>query len=677
MAEAFNSFAEWFARIFTIPWWALLLALGGLGILYRLYRVLTADQREVARRYLLVEDLRKFINEAERANVEMAQSLREMRLREHAQRHVERMPVGTLEGKRVGIGQQTIAALRSAGFAQLGDVLRRDARQTRNVGDQRRDAVLQFITVEAEAAYHKLKEGGDIPLDPEVEEKYQLALAELGVQNQRLENDLEGLAPAADEFRAYEQASNQRTTKQRLREWLRSPFDDLSRHPVRVGRGFIVAVLFVMIASGLPFAAIGWGVQADACGPAAFGAGFFALVFYFAVYIFASERAATFGTRSLDATNFQEQRLQFLGLTMALTQGIAPPEVRMTDEDTGDTRGGRSGPSLISMPSSKVKQLARHGTQDEVAFLLAHEVGRLSGDHQRVISTVGSLMRPFGALSNMALSFVAYLAASVVALFTTRQTFGSLMLVLLAGFLLLGLFPVLAAVVLVYVAVSAVRVTLASQSVFDADRTARELTSDDAMKNTMETLHARGYASETGAEAGARGLIIKPEDQSVRAILKRKLKRGVAFVAKNEPGRRARLSVFDRRGVSVGYVAASVARSLFVLGCAWSGLYVAAAQVRFVSELYPTHAHQSAPGASPVAAAPVVPVRAWFERTVRVRGAARCQLRHAPAATGRPAGTVADGAPATVRPSNVAGWLELRRDGQTSYIADGCIANAP
>lgn len=679
MREAARSFDAWFEGATGAPWWLLTVVLFAVGMTYRVYRVLTAEQREAVRRHQLLSELREFIGGSQRANVERARALYEEKMRKHARLYVRSFDVSALK-EVSGIGPATVQALQQAGYESLQDVQDNDIRGVRMIGQAKYQSALAYMARAEHAAYQGLMEGSDdVPLEPETEAVYSLAIEKLGVRNQRLEEDRDGLQPADDELAKYEADIATRTNETRLREWLESPLRELRADPMRPARFGLLALLFTLICGALPLVALGTGTNADLASAASwsFRAAFFAAHFYFAVYVFASERAVRLGSSALDPHNYQEQRLQFLGLMMALKRGIAPPEVRVSDATFTETRGHRAGPSLIVLPSTQVKRLSRDASQEAVEFALAHEVGRLSSDQLRIATTAGTLVAPF--------AWVAHAAVRLLALVLSGfgVGYGWVGLIVLSCVLIpaVWVLPIAMVLVCLYMAVAVTQVLVSNDAVFEADRVGRELTSIEAMKETLACLanmdRVDGARAQMGEDHLSNELLVLDSPKKLSGRVAAFANGIVDRVVHAAPSYRRRLRMLDRPSASAVDLALGLTRTVLILAMAFGGVRAAVAQRDFLRTLgsgTPSQLAQTRVGPQTAPALPTVVAPGRTMRRVTVRGQTEtCSVRSSPSRSAPVVGSVRTDEYCAVLPHDAA-WFDVECDGVVGFMGRGCIA---
>ena len=338
------AFADSFLALVGVPWWLPLLGLAVLGVAYRLYRALTGERREAARRRRIIDDLKQFIGGATRANRQRAQELYAEKMRQHAQAYVYSQSIRKLLDVS-GIGQASLRALEAAGYRSLGDAATRSIGSVHGLGPVKADAAGRFIRTWLEqSASDLMKDPDSLPRDPTIEARYSAAIEQLQIRNEVLAADDGGLQPVVEDIHEYEVSVAARDTGAHLREWLQSPWNALRTEPTRMLRFLLVALLFLAVSVAVPVVALGVG---NAGMLAATYAGYGAVVLLFLVYVFISDRGVRLGTRAPDPSSFQEQRLQFFALKLALQRRLAPPEVRLTSASAAVTTGHRAGPSLI------------------------------------------------------------------------------------------------------------------------------------------------------------------------------------------------------------------------------------------------------------------------------------------------------------------------------------------
>ncbi|MDQ3031380.1 MAG: hypothetical protein M3Y87_03115 [Myxococcota bacterium] len=644
---------------------------------YRVVRVLTAENREALRRRTLLHDLKEFIGGAHRANIERAEELRAEKLLRHATIYVHGLPVTRLR-EADGIGAATVDSLDRSGYRTLEDVQQNDIRSVRAIGRVKFGAAQHFIRASIESANRRLVDGfDDIPRDPATETHYNQAIEELGVRNQRLDDDRDGLQPAADEVAAYEQRAAQRTAPVRLRELLRSPLDAIKNDPSRPLRFILLAAMFVTISAGLPYVAMGWdGSSPEITATLSVGAAYFAASFYLVVYSFASERAVRFGTRPLDPSSYQEQRLQFMGLQMALSRGIAPPEVRITSTSVTETRGTRLGPSLVALPDAQVKHLALEASQDAIEFMLAHEIGELSGDHQRVSTTTATLLAPFAWAAHQSVRAVAAWAGW---LFRPQARFiESLFLCSLCMPFVLVL-PFGLAIVCVYLSVAVIRVVLSADAVFAADRTARELTSSAAMKEMLGALSSKKRADDAEKLSAAIQLLVVEEVPPRHVRIARRINSWMDLVVNLRPTSRRRLRVIDHPGVPLVDVGLGVLRAVAILAIASAGLYVSGTQMHLMATVLsrPEHIVTAPPRPAAPASIPLQSEAPRVTRQIRVRGdGTSCVLRRGPGHDQQIVGSARTGTSCEVRAYDEH-WVDAVCGHTAGFVGRGCVESPP
>lgn len=662
------NFSSWFAQTFVFPWWLLTTTLLLVGMAYRAYRVVTADEREVTRRKDLVAQLHEFIGGALRGNIEFARQLLDDKFRLHAQLYIRGQPVSKLLDVS-GIGTATVETLRNAGLRTLGDVLDRDIRKIKFVGESKFQAAWHYIRVETDAAYRGLVAGEDIPRDPRVEAEYTEAINKLGVRNDVLEQDSRGLQPASDEIAAYQAEVAKHTSEERLRAWLRSPLETLKSRPTRPLRFALLGALFVGLAAVIP---VVLRHGRSGAGLAATAAAFFAAHFYFVVYAFLSDRSIKLGTRALNPENYQEQRLQYLGLKLSLAEGIAPPEVRITEGSVTQTLGHRRGPSLIALPTEHVQLLAGGANQSGVEFLIAHEIGSLSSDQMRLTTTARLLVAPFAALAHatvqgFALAFAGFPRVSNI--LAVGLLMGCCCLPAI-WFIPLGL-----GVLATYMAVAATQLVVSADVVFESDRLARRFTSTEAMKATLSTLadHKReSEARRAGDPSFGIDLLVPPEQLAFHQKAARFVNSLLDRAVRGAPSLRRRLKAIDSGSAPIIDLTMGAMKAGLMLAVAVVGLAIAGVQIDMLRARFETRRHVAPPPASlPLAPPPPhEPIR--FDAIVAAHRGNGCNIRSEPSRTAHTVAAVMNGARCRVLPVDDE-WSDVVCGTHRGFMGTGCL----